>query len=217
MTPVKDDRRIPEATVARLTVYLRSLLQATDRSSKTISSGMLGELAGVDAAKVRKDLSYIGTSGTRGVGYDIDALFSQIRRRLGLDQERTVAIVGIGNLGRALANYDGFSPRGLRIVGLFDSNRAKVGECLGGIAVRPMSDLAAVVAEERVAIGVITTPAGVAQDVANRLVAAGVSSVLNFAPTVVVVPDHVALRKVDLSIELQILSYYQQRAAPASS
>ena len=206
-------RRVPEATVARLPVYLRSLLEAAESKTTTVSSERLAELAGVNAAKVRKDLSYLGSYGTRGVGYDVEYLMYQISRELGLTQDWPVVIVGVGNLGHALANYRGFSARGFRIVALFDADPSKVGERLGGIAIRSMEDLDALVRTEQVAIGVITTPPNVAQDVADRLVAAGVTSILNFAPTVLNVPRHVALRKVDLSIELQILSFYQQQAA----
>jgi redox-sensing transcriptional repressor len=204
-------RRIPEATVARLPVYLRSLLEVAEAKTPTISSDRLAEMAGVNAAKVRKDLSYLGSYGTRGVGYDVEYLLYQISRELGLTQHWPVVIVGLGNLGHALANYRGFSARGFRVVGLVDADPAKVGEVLGDLRVRPLDDLPAIVAEESVAIGIIATPASVAQDVADRLVTAGVGSILNFAPTVLSVPAHVSLRKVDLSIELQILSFYQQR------
>src|SRR4051794_10441123 len=206
-------RRIPEATVARLPLYLRSLFEAVEAKIATVSSERLAEMAGVNAAKVRKDLSYLGSYGTRGVGYDVEYLLYQISRELGLTQDWPVVIVGVGNLGHALANYRGFSARGFRIVALLDADPAKVGERLGGTTIRHMDDLDEVVRGEQVAIGVITTPPAVAQDVADRLVAAGVTSILNFAPTVLSVPRHVSLRKVDLSIELQILSFYQQQAA----
>jgi len=206
-------RRIPEATVARLPVYLRSLLEVAETKAPTISSERLAELAGVNAAKVRKDLSYLGSYGTRGVGYEVEYLLFQISRELGLTQDWPVAIIGIGNLGHALANYRNFSARGFRIVALLDSDAAKVGKEVAGIAIRSLDDLDDVVAADGVAIGIIATPAHVAQEVADRLVAAGVTSILNFAPAVVSVPDGVSLRKVDLSIELQILSFYEQRAA----
>ena len=205
-------RRIPEATVARLPVYLRSLLETAEAKVRTISSERLAELAGVNAAKVRKDLSYLGSYGTRGVGYDVEYLLFQISRELGLTQDWPVVIVGIGNLGHALSNYRGFQARGFRIVALFDADPDKVGALAGGLRVSAMDDLDDVARREHVAIAVITTPPNVAQEVADRLVAAGVTSILNFAPTVLTVPDHVSLRKVDLSIELQILSFYQQRA-----
>jgi redox-sensing transcriptional repressor len=204
-------RRIPEATVARLPVYLRSLLEVAETKTPTISSERLAELAGVNAAKVRKDLSYLGSYGTRGVGYEVEYLLFQISRELGLTQDWPVAIIGIGNLGHALANYRNFSARGFRIVALLDADPAKVGERIGDLVVRPLSALEEVVAADGIAIGIIATPAGAAQDVADQLVAAGVTSILNFAPAVLNVPPSVSLRKVDLSIELQILSFYQQR------
>jgi redox-sensing transcriptional repressor len=204
-------RRIPEATVARLPVYLRSLLEVAEQEVRTISSERLAELAGVNAAKVRKDLNHLGSYGTRGVGYDVEYLLYQISRELGLTQDWPVVIVGLGNLGHALANYRGISIRGFRIVALFDADPTKVGERMGDLVVHHMDDLPAIAAKERPAIGIITVPAGVAQAVADQLVAAGVTSILNFAPTVLNVPPEVSLRKVDLSIELQILSFYQQR------
>jgi redox-sensing transcriptional repressor len=210
---MKSGRHIPEATVARLPVYLRALLEVAEHKTATISSERLADMAGVNAAKVRKDLSYLGSYGTRGVGYDVEYLLYQISRRLGLTQDWPVVIIGIGNLGHALANYRGFAARGFRVVGLFDSDPRKVGERLGDREVFAMSDLVEVVKGENVAIGVIATPAGVAQEVADQLVDSGVTSILNFAPAVLSVPPHVSIRKVDLSIELQILSFYQQRAA----
>ena len=206
-------RRIPEATVARLPIYLRSLLEMADGGTTTVSSERLAELAGVNAAKVRKDLSYLGSYGTRGVGYDVEYLLFQISRELGLTQDWPVAIVGLGNLGHALANYRGFLSRGFRVAALVDADESKVGETIGDLAIRHVDELPRIVAEEHVAIAIVATPASVAQDVADRLVAAGVTSILNFAPAVLTVPPHVSLRKVDLSIELQILSFYQQRRA----
>ena len=212
---MKPGRRIPEATVARLPLYLRCLLEVAEEKTATISSERLADMAGVNAAKVRKDLSYLGSYGTRGVGYDVEYLLYQFRRELGLTQDWPVVIVGVGNLGHALANYGGFSARGFRVVALFDADHHKVGERLAGVAVSPMEDLTRVATERGAAIGIIATPASVAQDVADRLVEAGVSAILNFAPAVISVPPEVSLRKVDLSIELQILSYYQQQAAVA--
>jgi len=206
------NRPIPEATVARLPVYLRSLLDlAEGRGEMTVSSEDLARMAGVNAAKVRKDLSYLGSYGTRGVGYDVEYLLYQVSRELGLTQDWPAAIVGIGNLGRALASYKGFTERGFRIKALFDVDESLVGEKVGGLDVRHLDELKDVVAEEGISIGIIATPPVAAQEVAERLVDAGVKSILNFAPGVVNVPPDVTVRKVDLSIELQILSFYQQR------
>ena len=211
--PVSDRarRRIPEATVARLPVYLRSLLEVDGEGQATISSERLAEMAGVNAAKVRKDLSYLGSYGTRGVGYDVEYLLFQMRRELGLTHDWPVAIVGVGNLGQALANYGGFGERGFPVRALFDADPARVGEKIGDLVIDPLDDLPRIVGERGVAIGVIATPAVAAQQVADHLVEAGVSSILNFAPAVLTVPDGVSLRKVDLATELQILSFYQQR------
>ena len=210
-------RRIPEATVNRLPLYLRALVEAAEAKELTISSERLAERAGVNAAKVRKDLSFVGSYGTRGVGYEVEVLLFEIRRELGLTQDWPVVIVGLGNLGHALANYRGFGARGFEIVGLVDNDPAKIGELVAGIRVRPLEDLAEIVAESSPAIGIIATPAAVAQDVADRLVAAGVSSILNFAPTVLSVPANVSVRKVDLAIELQVLSFYNQRQAESGA
>jgi redox-sensing transcriptional repressor len=168
-------------------------------------------MAGVNAAKVRKDLSYLGSYGTRGVGYDVEYLLVQVSRVLGLTQDWPVAIVGVGNLGHALANYRGFAARGFRVAALVDADRARVGERVGELVVRHLDELPELASEQQISIGIIATPATAAQDVADRLVAAGVTSILNFAPATVSVPRNVSLRKVDLSIELQILSFYQQR------
>src|SRR3954471_3919284 len=146
-------RPIPEATVARLPVYLRVLLDLAEEKTATISSERLAELAGVNAAKVRKDLSYLGSYGTRGVGYDVEYLLYQISRELGLTQDWPVVIVGLGNLGHALANYRGFSARGFRIVALVDADRAKVGEKVGELEIRGLDELHAIAAGEAVAIG----------------------------------------------------------------
>jgi redox-sensing transcriptional repressor len=206
-------RRIPEATVARLPVYLRSLLEVEADGQTTVSSERLAEMAGVNAAKVRKDLSYLGSYGTRGVGYDVEYLLFQMQRELGLTHDWPVAIVGVGNLGQALANYGGFSERGFPVRALVDADPSRVGTRLGDIAIDDVADLPQIVADRGIAIGVIATPAVAAQEVAEQLVEAGVRSILNFAPAVLSVPDGVSLRKVDLATELQILSFYQQRRA----
>lgn len=203
--------RIPEATVARLPVYLRSLLALADSGLATVSSDALAAAAGVNSAKVRKDLSQLGSYGTRGVGYDVAHLVHEISWELGLSAPRTVVLVGVGNLGQALAGYGGFAPKGFRIAGLVDSDPARLGLLVAGMRVRPLAELAPLVAEEGVSIGVIATPASAAQEICDRLVAAGVTSILNFAPVVLNVPEGVDLRKVDLSVELQILSFHEQR------
>jgi redox-sensing transcriptional repressor len=207
------ERSIPEATVGRLPVYLRALVDMAAAGTTTVSSESLAEAAGVNSAKVRKDLSHLGSYGTRGVGYDVAYLVHQIRRELGLTQHWAIVIAGVGNLGHALANYKGFAERGFRVAGLVDADPAKVGEVVGGLAVRHIDDLPALVRAEGIAIGVIATPAAVVQEVADRMVASGIRSILNFAPAVIAVPARVSVRKVDLAIELQILAFYEQRKA----
>ncbi len=204
-------RGVPEASVARLPLYLRSLQALAERGVMTVSSEELAAAAGVNSAKLRKDLSHLGSYGTRGVGYDVDYLVYQISRELGLTQDWPVAIVGAGNLGRALANYGGFATRGFRTACLLDADPRQIGETVGGLVVHDTNELERLIAEHGVAIGVIATPAGAAQAVCDRLVAAGVRSVLNFAPVVLCVPAGVELRKVDLSTELQILAFHEQR------
>ncbi|MGH2724742.1 MAG: redox-sensing transcriptional repressor Rex [Actinomycetota bacterium] len=211
--PTPSGRPIPEATVGRLPIYLRALVEMAEQGSDTVSSERLAAAAGVNSAKVRKDLSYLGSYGTRGVGYDVAYLIHQVRRVLGLTQDWAVLIAGVGNLGHALANYRGFSERGFRIVALVDSDPAKVGENVARIRVAHPSDMPALVKRHEVAIGIISTPASAAQEVADAMVAAGIRSILNFAPAVITVPAGVSLRKVDLAIELQILGFYEQRKA----
>ncbi|MBV9292613.1 MAG: redox-sensing transcriptional repressor Rex [Frankiales bacterium] len=204
---------IPEATVARLPVYLRVLTALAEGGVGTVSSEGLAGMAGVGSAKLRKDLSHLGSYGTRGVGYDVDYLVYQISRALGLTQHYPVVIIGVGNLGHALANYAGFATRGFQTVALVDADPRRVGESVGGHEIHHLDDLEMLVKEHEISIGVIATPATAAQDVCDRLVACGVTSVLNFAPVVLAVPDGVEVRKVDLSIELQILAFHEQRKA----
>jgi redox-sensing transcriptional repressor len=211
MATTSRGRRIPEATVARLPVYLRILMEQADLGTVNLSSEELADFAGVNAAKVRKDLSYLGTYGVRGVGYEVGYLIYQVRRELGLTHDWPVVIVGAGNLGQALAGYGGFVQRGFPVAGIVDIDPAKVGTPINGQPVRRLEDLPAIVRSAKVSIGVIATPAGAAQDAADRLVAAGVTSILNFAPTVLNVRHGITVRKVDLAVELQILGYYEQR------
>jgi redox-sensing transcriptional repressor len=204
-------RPIPEASVQRLPVYLRALVDMAERGVHTVSSQALAQAAGVNSAKIRKDLSYLGSYGTRGVGYDVEYLIHQISRELGLTQDWVTCIVGMGNLGAALANYGGFAERGFRIGALFDSNRAKVGTTIAGLQVAHFDDAERVIRSEGISIAILAVPGPAAQEVTDVLVAAGITSILNFAPTVLSVPETVSLRKVDLSLELQILSFYEQR------
>jgi redox-sensing transcriptional repressor len=213
MPPHRTRRRIPDATVARLPIYLQILTEQAAGGTDNLSSEGLADLAGVNAAKVRKDLSYLGSYGTRGVGYDVDHLVYQIRRELGLDHDWPVVIVGAGNLGQALAGYGGFNDRGFPVAGIVDIDPSKVDAVVGGVRVRPLDELPQIVAARSISIGVIATPPTAAQDAADRLTKAGVTSILNFAPVVLSVPAGITVRKVDLAVELQILSYHEQRRA----
>lgn len=177
----------------------------------TVSSSRLAELAGVNAAKLRKDLSHLGSYGTRGVGYEVPNLMQQIQRELGLDEQSPVIVVGLGNLGQALAKHGGFGDRGFPIVALFDVEPDIVGITVGDLVVSHFDEIEAVITAENARTAIIATPAEAAQGVTDAVVAAGITSVLNFAPTVVQVDDGIALRQVDLALELQILSYYQPR------
>ena len=213
-------REIPDATVARLPIYHRALGQMAESGVTTVSSEELANACGVSSAKLRKDLSHLGSYGTRGVGYEVEFLTYQISRQLGLSQPWGVVIVGAGNLGHALVAYRGFASRGFAIVGLLDSNPSVIGQRLGSadseIVVEPMDALENLVASGGANIGVIATPAEVAQTVCDRLVAAGVRSILNFAPVVLSVPADVEVRKVDLAVELQILAFHEQRRTDGS-
>ncbi|MFN8105914.1 MAG: redox-sensing transcriptional repressor Rex [Acidimicrobiia bacterium] len=204
-------RRIPEATVSRLPLYLRSLLDFSERDISTVSSEKLAAATGVNAAKVRKDLSYLGSYGTRGVGYDVEFLVHAVSQRLGLTRDRKAGIAGVGNLGRALVNYRGFGERGFRIAACFDSDPDKVGTAVNDMTVSSIDAIESVVHAKDITIGIIATPAAAAQDIADRFVAGGVTGILNFAPAVLTVPSDITLRKVDLSIELQILAFYVGR------
>lgn len=202
---------IPEATVARLPVYHRCLLQLEADDRPTVSSEQLADLAGVNAAKVRKDLSYFGSYGTRGVGYDVAQLLVEVRRELGLTHDWPCIIVGAGNLGSALAKFAGFRDRGFSVVAIVDTDPDKVGQALGGVVVQHDDALPDLVADNQVAIGIVTVPPSAAQDAADALVAAGVTSILNFAPTVLDVADGVLVRDVDVAVELQILAFHEER------
>ena len=204
-------RPVPEATVARLAVYLRVLTSLLPEGRGTVSSEELAAAAGVNSAKLRKDLSLIGSSGVRGVGYDVSRLVAEVEATLGLTRPHAVALVGVGNLGHALAGYGGFAQRGFPVAALFDVDPALVGTTVDGVEVEHADTIPRVCAERGVTIGVVATPAPAAQRVCDHLVAAGVRSILNFAPTVLAVPAGVEVRKVDLAVEMQVLSFHVAR------
>ena len=204
-------RTIPEASVARLAVYLRMLGELADQGAETVSSEELAAATGVNSAKLRKDLSYIGSYGIRGVGYEVNALLLQLERVLGLNHRQAVALVGVGNLGHALAGYAGFGGRGFPVTALFDVDPDLVGIHINGILVEHVDAIPAVCAERGVTIGMIATPGPAAQAVCDTLVACGVRCILNFAPAVLQVPREVEVRKVDLAVELQVLAFHVAR------
>ena len=204
-------RQLPPATVSRLTLYLRTLNALLAEGIERVSSESLAESAGVGSANVRKDLSYLGSYGTRGVGYEVAHLSRKIAQALGLTHEWRVAIVGAGNLGRALARYAGFESRGFDVVALFDADQMVVGSEIGWLRVSDVAELETVLEKTRANMVVLALPAGVAQAVCDRVVDAGVHSILSFAPVALTVPEYVNLRKVDMATELQILAYHAQR------
>jgi redox-sensing transcriptional repressor len=202
---------IPDATVSRLPLYHRALIALHQAGAETVSSEQLADLAGVNAAKVRKDLSYFGSYGTRGVGYDVGQLLTEIRSDLGLSKQWHCVVVGAGNLGSALIAFAGFRERGFHVAAAVDVDPARVGTTIGGVTVSHQDDLVRLIGEHSIAIGVIATPPPAAQGVADTLVAAGVHSILSFAPTVVEVPAGVLVRHVDLASELEILAFHEGR------
>ena len=204
-------RPIPEATVARLAVYLRVLGSLADGGRGTVSSGELAAAAGVNPAGLRKDLSHLGPCGVRGVGYEVGTLRDRLAGVLGVERSRACVLVGIGNLGSALADYAGFGSRGFEFVGLFDVAAGRIGSRIGGHTVRPLDELDRVVTDTGATIGVLATPAEAAQSVCDRMAAAGVRSILNFAPVTLAAPADVDVRKVDLSVELQVLAFLGQQ------
>jgi redox-sensing transcriptional repressor len=206
-------RELPPATVARLPAYRQALIDADAAGRRILPSADLAAAVGGNPDQVRKDLSFLATRGVRGVGYDVTALVDELSRILGLTEERNVVLVGAGNLGRALAAYDGFTPRGFRLVAVLDVDTGVIGTRVAGLSVLHLDGLAEVVARLDVALGVVAVPARAAQEVVERLVAAGLDAILNFAPVHVRVPTHVAVRSVDLSTELQMLSFHRARSS----
>lgn len=209
-TPRAPRPGLPDATVARLAIYLGALNALHAEGTTTISSGELAEAAGVNPAQLRKDLSHLGSYGTRGVGYDVAYLRFQLDQHIGSPEHWPVIIVGVGNLGRALVNHYGFSSRGFRVTALFDADPRLVGTQMEGHSIHALDDLASVLDDPAATIGVIATPAAAAQEVADRLVAAGVGCLLSFAAVGLRLPPSVTVRRVDLGSELQILAYHRQ-------
>lgn len=192
-------------------------MELASNGPATVSSSSLAELAGVNDAQVRKDLSYLGPHGTRGVGYNVDHLIVEISDVLGVSNTWPVVVCGLGNLGLALANHSGFTDRGFPVVAAVDTDPNKIGAIIDGVTVYHPTHLTEVVAEHRIAIGVITTPAEAAQETVDLLVAAGVRSILSFAPAVLLAPNATDVRSVDLSTEFQILGFHLQRPQPTDT
>lgn len=199
--------KIPEATIIRLSVYSRYLTEVDRKGIVTISSGDVAEGVGVSPAQVRKDLAYFGEFGTRGVGYNVKDLHHHILKILGLAQDWSVTLVGLGNLGLALSSYKGFRERGFVITSIFDNDPHKIGTQIKGVEVMPIEKLEEVVTANKTQIGIIAVPAAYAQDIADKLVASGVKAILNFAPGVLNVPPEVELRNVDLAVNLEVLTF----------
>jgi redox-sensing transcriptional repressor len=201
------DSPVPQAVVSRLSLYLRELQHLLRSGQQTTSSTQLGRVLGFTDAQVRKDLAYFGQFGYPGIGYRCEELVQAIQRILGTERDWPLAIVGVGNLGRALLGYRGFAPQGFRIAAAFDVDPSKVGSALEGVSVHPMESLAGVVSQRGIKLGILAVPTAAAQEVADKLVAAGVEGILNFAPVTINVPAHVRLVAVDLAIELEQLSF----------
>lgn len=200
-------KHIAESTVRRLSLYLRFLEEFEARGHTTISSDELAARGGTTSAQVRKDLSFFGSFGKRGLGYSVPELTGRLREILGLQKEWRVIIIGAGKIGAALAQYEGFRQRGFRVAAVFDADPAKVGQTLDGVTVRHVSELDRVAAREHPDIAVITVPAEAAQRVADQVIHAGVRAIMNFAPLRLQVPETVALKTVNMALELEGLSF----------
>jgi redox-sensing transcriptional repressor len=207
--------KIPEATITRLSVYSRFLVELDKKNTVTISSNEIAEGVGVSPAQVRKDLAYFGEFGTRGVGYNVKDLHNYIIKILGLDHDWHVVMVGAGRLGTALSMYDGFRQRGFKVVGIFDTDPQKIGQKINGVEICPLEHLEEIAKTEEARIGIITVPATEAQDVADKLINAGVKSILNFAPRNLNVPLDVEVRNVDLAVNLEVLTFNLAMKKPA--
>jgi len=212
VSTAQGEQRIPQGVVERLPAYLNVLLHLRGEGSETVSSARLSELAEVNAAQIRRDLAYFGQFGKRGVGYEISLLTDQIQHILGSDHIQRIAIVGAGNLGAALARYDGLRSRGFIVAGVFDSDPRKIGQRLGDLIVRDVNELERVVSEQNIRFGVIAVPADEAQTVADRLCKAGIRVIVNYSTAFVDVPHDVTLHNTDPVRELLHTLYYLSRA-----
>jgi redox-sensing transcriptional repressor len=202
------DGRLSRATVTRFSLYLRHLEEALQKGAQKVSSRQLGEAIAITDAQVRKDLACLGNLGQPGIGYAIEDLMAAIRHVLGIDRVWSVALVGVGNLGRALMRYKGFQARGFRFVALFDNDPAVIGQRFEGLQVNSLAQIREVFQDQRVELGLLAVPSDSAQMVADSLVQAGVKGLLNFAPVVIRVPPEVSLVAVDLTVQLEQLAFH---------
>ncbi|RXZ80222.1 redox-sensing transcriptional repressor Rex [Paenibacillaceae bacterium] len=200
--------KISEAVVRRLPIYLQFLSELNKREVQTVSSQDLGQKLDLNPAQIRKDLAYFGEFGRKGVGYDVFYLIEKIRQILKLDQTLNVALVGAGNLGHALCNYNTYIKDNMKIVAVFDASPSKIGTQINNITVSPMADLNQSITDLNIRIGIITVPAVEAQNVANHFVEAGIKGILNFAPLILKVPDEVRIHNADFTTALLSLAYY---------
>ena len=199
---------VPEVVVNRLPQYVRVLKTLLDQGTEVVSSQHLGKVLQMTPAQIRKDLSYFGRFGKQGRGYSVNYLYVELRRILGLDLEWNLAVVGVGRLGRAIISYPGFAPEGLRVVAAFDADPSMVDKQVGGITVRPMSDLREAIEREDIRMAIVAVPAARTQEVVDLLVRCGIKALLNYAPTSPPVPDGVTLRSIDPVLALQSMTYY---------
>jgi redox-sensing transcriptional repressor len=204
--------RLSRASVARFSLYLRHLEGMRREGAKKVSSGQLGDALGITDAQVRKDLAYLGSLGSPGIGYPVDELIAALRHKLGIDRAWSVAVVGVGNLARALLRYRGFQQQGFRIVALFDVDAAKIGQQVEGLTIHGPERMAEVIAATGAELGLLTVPSEAAQAVADTLVAAGIRGILNFAPVVLRSPPAVSLVSVDLAVQMEQLAFLVQLA-----
>ena len=200
-------RKVAESTIRRLSLYLRFLEEFEGQGIETVSSGALASRGGTTSAQVRKDLSFFGSFGKRGLGYPVQELVERLRGILGLTRRYRVAMIGAGKIGSALVQYRGFRQRGFDIVAIFDVDPAKIGRQWNGLTILDIATLEAVLRDSGIDMAVLVTPAEAAQPLADRLVALGVKAILNFAPVQVVVPEDVVVKTVNLALELETLSY----------
>ncbi len=206
-----EQHEIPDVVVRRLPIYARTLNYLLAEGARSVSSQELGERINVTAAQIRKDLSWFGEFGKQGIGYDVEKLLGHINRILGLTRDWPVVLVGLGYLGQAIARYEGFREKGLNIVGLFDADPSKIGTTIGDLRVRSDHEIAEVARQKGVKLAIVAVPANKAQDVVDRLVAAGVRAILNYAPIIVQVPDGVWVRHIDPVSLLHSMTYYLAR------